>query len=87
MISRRLSRNERYRAMTTPVSPLLTRLIHTSPSYWTIYCSFETILNMEAVHWIGPQIQCSTPGVPKLGYVYPWWYICLSEGVHFRLAI
>jgi len=25
--------------------------------------------------------------VPKLGYMYPWGYICLSEGVHLRLAI
>jgi len=21
-------------------------------------------------------------GVPKLGYMYPWRYICLYEGVH-----
>jgi len=26
-------------------------------------------------------------GVPKLGYMYPQGYICLSEGVHLRLAI
>jgi len=26
-------------------------------------------------------------GVPNLGYMYPWGYICLSEGVHLRLAI
>jgi len=33
---------------------------------------------------------CGTPvekhwfraGVPNLGYIYPWGYICLSEGVH-----
>ena len=24
--------------------------------------------------------------VPNLGYMYPWGYICLSEGVHLRLA-
>jgi len=29
----------------------------------------------------------STPGVPKLGYMYPSGYICLSEGVHLKLAI
>jgi len=23
-----------------------------------------------------------TPGVPNLGYMYPWGYICLCEGVH-----
>jgi len=59
MTSCRLLRNERHRAMTTPVSPLLTRLIHISPSYSTTYCSFEIILETEAVHWIGLQIQCS----------------------------
>jgi len=26
-------------------------------------------------------------GVPIVGYMYPKWYICLSEGVHLRLAI
>jgi len=31
-------------AMITPVSPLRARLIHISPSYWTIYRSFEIIL-------------------------------------------
>ena len=25
--------------------------------------------------------------VPNLGYMYPWGYICLSAGVHLRLAI
>ena len=25
-------------------------------------------------------------GVPKLGYMYPKWYICLSQGVHLGLA-
>jgi len=29
----------------------------------------------------------TTAGVPNLGYMYPWGYICLSEGVHLRLAI
>jgi len=29
----------------------------------------------------------SIPRVPNLGYVYPWGYVCLSEGVHLRLAI
>ena len=41
---RLLLRNVRHRAMTTPVSPLRTRLIHISPSYWTISRSFEIIL-------------------------------------------
>jgi len=26
-------------------------------------------------------------GVPNLGYMYPQGYICLSEGVHLKLAI
>jgi len=39
--------NVRHRAMITPVSPLLTRLIYISPSCWTICCSFESILEME----------------------------------------
>jgi len=56
MINRRLLHNERHRAMTTPVSLLLARLIHISLSYWTIYCSFATILKMGTVHWIGLQI-------------------------------
>jgi len=43
----------------TPVSPLLTTLVHIGPSYWTIYCSFESILKMGALHWIGLQIQYS----------------------------
>jgi len=34
-------------------------LIHISPSYWIIYRSFEIILEMETLHWIGIQIQCS----------------------------
>jgi len=45
--------------MITPVSLLLTRRIHIGPSYWTIYCSFESILKMGTVHWIGLKIQCS----------------------------
>ena len=28
----------------------------------------------------------SMSGVPNLGYMYPQGYICLSEGVHLRLA-
>jgi len=59
MITRRLLRNQRHRAMTTPVHPLFARLIHFSPSCWTIYCSFGFILKMGTVHWIGLQIQCS----------------------------
>jgi len=44
MRTRPLLSNVRHRAMTTPVNPLGTRLIHVSPSYLTIYRSFEIIL-------------------------------------------
>jgi len=46
-------------ATVTPVSHPLTRLIHISPSCWTIYRSFEIILEMGTVHGIELQIQCS----------------------------
>jgi len=47
MRTRPVLRNARHRAMITPVSPLCARLIHISPSYWTIFRSFEIILVME----------------------------------------
>jgi len=50
--------NVRHRAMLTPVSPPLTRLIRIRPS-WKIYPSFEIIIEMVTVHWSEPQIQCS----------------------------
>jgi len=59
MRTRPLLHNVHHRAMITSVSPLRTRLIHISPSYRTIYRSFEIILEMGTVHWIGIQIQCS----------------------------
>jgi len=59
MISFPLLSNVRHRAMLKPGSPLLTRLIHISLSFWTIYRSFEIILELGTVHWIGLQIQCS----------------------------
>jgi len=46
-------------ATVTPASHPLTRLIHISPSYWTIYRSFEITLEMGTVHWIELQMQCS----------------------------
>jgi len=45
-------------ATLTPVSHPLTRLIHISPSCWTIHRSFEIILEMGTVHCIELQIQC-----------------------------
>ena len=37
---------------------LIYRFIQISPSCWTIYRSFEIILEVGTVHWIGLQIQC-----------------------------
>ena len=51
--------NARHRTVITPVSPPLTKFIHTSANCWTIYLSFEIILEMKTVHWIELQIQCS----------------------------
>ena len=58
MITSLLLSNLRHRAMITLVSRLLARLIHISPSCWTIYLSFEIILEIGAVHRIERQIQC-----------------------------
>jgi len=46
MVTSPLLSNVHHRAMITPISLLLTRLIHISPSCWTIYCSSEVILDM-----------------------------------------
>jgi len=47
MRTHRLLRNIRHRAMITPVRPLRTRIIYISPSYWTVYHSFEIILEWD----------------------------------------
>jgi len=69
MITRRLLRNERHRAMITPVISLLAKLIRISQSYWAIYCWFEIILKIGTVHWtsnsmlyINPLLQKNTQG-------------------------
>jgi len=54
MIASPLLSNIRHRPMITPVSRLLATFIHISPSWWTIYRSFEIILEMGTVNWIGP---------------------------------
>jgi len=52
MRTRPLLRDVRHKAMITPVNPLRTKLIHISPSYWTIYRSFEIILEWElSIGW------------------------------------
>jgi len=66
MITSPLLSNVRHRAMITPVSHPLTRLIHIIPNCWTIYRSFEIILEMGTVHWIELQIQCSIPVMANL---------------------
>jgi len=39
-------------------------------------------------HWLdGMILQAGFVEVPNLGYMYPQVYICLSEGVHLRLAV
>jgi len=47
MRTRPLLCNARHRAMITPVSPVRTRLIHISPSYWLVY----RYSRMITVHW------------------------------------
>jgi len=66
LITSPLLSNVRHSAMITPISLLLTTHVHISPSYWTIYRSFEIILETGTVHWIGLHIQCSVSGVGKL---------------------
>jgi len=44
MGTRPLLRNARHRIIITPVNPLCLRLIHISPSYRTVYRSFDIIL-------------------------------------------
>jgi len=44
MGTRPLLRKARHRTIITPVNPLRLRLIHISPSYPTVYRSFEIIL-------------------------------------------
>ena len=50
MIISPLFSNVSHRAIITPVSVLLTRLIYISSSCWTIYRSFEIILEMGTLH-------------------------------------
>jgi len=47
MRTRSLLQNKRHRTMITPISPLRTRLIHIILSCWTIFRSFEIILDWE----------------------------------------
>jgi len=47
MRARLLLRNVHHRVTMTPVSSVRTSLIHISPSSWTIFHSFESILEWE----------------------------------------
>jgi len=60
VITSPLLSNIRYRAMISPVSPLLTvvSFILARVAGQLTYCSFEIILETGTVHWIGFQIQC-----------------------------
>jgi len=50
--------------------------------------NFRGLRNIEAVFFIPSWfVLPSITGVPNLGYMYPWGYICLSKGVHLWLAI
>jgi len=75
----------RHRPLVTPVSPLLARLIHISPSCWTIYLSLEIILYMGTVHWIGLQIQCYIPGVAKCSLYEPHRKTQVTKSRHIKI--
>jgi len=62
--------NVRYRVMITPVNRLLAMLIHICPSCWTICSSFESILEMGTVHWIGLKFNVLYQGWPNLLFVW-----------------
>jgi len=51
MGTRPLLRNVRHRTMITPVNPLRLRPIHISPSYRTVYRSFEIINGYCSLDW------------------------------------
>jgi len=59
MVTSLLLSDVRHRAMITPVSYPLIKLIHIRLSCWAIYRAFEIILEVGTVHWIDLQIQCS----------------------------
>jgi len=72
MITSPLLSNVHQKAMITPVSPLLTTLVDISPSYWTIYCLFEIILEIE--NWTSYPIEIWT-SCPPDWTSYPMFHI------------
>jgi len=80
MITSLLS-NVRHKAMKTPVSPLLTKLIYIIPSYWTIYRSFEIILEMGTVHRLEFKSNVYANSLPQntLNLILQWEARALTE--------
>ena len=71
MGARRLLRNARHRTMITPLPPHL-RLIHISPSYQTVYRSFEILL--EWVLSIGLEFKSNVLCKPIASKKHSIWY-------------
>ena len=72
MGARPLLRNARHRTMITPVNPPRLRLIHISPSYQTVYRSFEIIL--EWVLSIGLEFKSNVVCKPIASKKHSIWY-------------
>jgi len=72
MGARPLLRNARHRTMRTPVNPPRLRLIHLSPSYQTVYRSFEIIL--EWVLSIGLEFKSNILCKPIASKKHSIWY-------------
>ena len=72
MGARPLLRNACHRTMITPVKPPRLRLIHTSPSYQTVYRSFEIIL--EWVLSIGLEFKSNVLCNPIASKKHSIWY-------------
>ena len=72
MGARPLLHNARHRTMITPVNPPRLRLIHNSPSYQTVYRSFEIIL--ECVLSIGLEFKSNVLCKPIASKKHSIWY-------------
>ena len=72
MKTRPLLRDVRHRAMIAPVSSLRNRIIHINPSYWTIYRSFEIILEWKLS--IGLEFDSNVPSKFIASKKHSIWY-------------
>ena len=72
MGARQLLHNARHRTMITPVNPPRLRLIHISPSYQTVYRSFEIIL--EWALSIGSEFKSNVLCKPIASKIHSIWY-------------